>query len=156
MRDRRGAEAAIPAALIDRLSGRLGAAAVYWLAPRQAALPEAQQMCLAANEAPAPDWSSWPPDAWAVAPPLRLLAVPERLAAVETDARGRPVRLHRRGTATPLARVHGPDRRLGAWWLGAETARDYWSVEDAAGATLAIFRDLADGAWRAHGSGGLK
>jgi protein ImuB len=139
------------AALIDTLANRLGADHVGYLAPQPLHLPERQTHFVSALAAAAPDWSSWPETS---APaPLRLLASPEGVEIEEPPAEAETPpraflwrrRLHR------TVRVTGPDRRLGAWWQGDDTGRDYWAVEDEAGRRLWLCRDLATGRWAVHG-----
>jgi protein ImuB len=161
--------------LIDRLANRLGADRVGYLAPRTLHLPERQSRflpALASEESrDAADWSAWP--AAAAPQPLSLYAKPEaveiemgeiemgeiestNIEAGKIEAGGAapdaPPRAflwrHRRHR---VAAASGPDRRLGAWWQGDDTARDYWTVTDEAGRRLWLCRDLATGRWHVHG-----
>jgi protein ImuB len=139
------------ARLVDSLANRLGAARVGYLAPQALHLPERQGRFVPAASAPAPDWSAWP--ATAAPLPLRLFAAPEPVDALEpgTGPGAPPARFLWRGRIHRTAAARGPDRRLGAWWLGEAAARDYWAVTDAAGRRLWLCRDLATGRWHAHG-----
>jgi protein ImuB len=141
-------------ALIDRLANRLGPDRIGFLAPVALPLPERQSCftpAFAAASAATASWKDWPP---ATAPlPLRLFPKPE---AVEVETPGPcpeepPAAFLWRGRICRTARASGPDRRLGAWWLGEDAARDYWVVDDAGGRRLWLFRNLAYGRWFVHG-----
>ncbi|MCW5773344.1 MAG: DNA polymerase Y family protein, partial [Rhodospirillaceae bacterium] len=148
-------------ALVDRLANRLGPDRIGRLAPVALHLPERQSRFVSAlapgSAAPgteAPDWSAW--SAWpaAAAPlPLRLFAAPEPIDVEQPgcEPAGPPRAFLWRGRLHRTAAATGPDRRLGAWWQGEETGRDYWAASDDAGRRLWLCRDLATGRWGVHG-----
>lgn len=138
-------------ALIDRLANRLGADRVGRLAPAPLHLPERQAQFVSALAGSPPDWGAWPA---ATAPvPLRLFPAPEPVEVEEPGAAPEtpPRAFLWRGRLHQVAARQGPDRRLGAWWQGEETGRDYWAVEDEAGRRLWLCRDLATGRWGVQG-----
>jgi protein ImuB len=141
-------EDAALAGLVDRLANRLGAGRVGYLAPRPLHLPERQGRFVSALAAPAPDWSDWP--ATAAPLPLRLFSAPEPVELLEPGA-GSPQAFLWRGRIHRTASASGPDRRLGAWWMGEAAARDYWAVANTAGRRLWLCRDLSTGRWFVHG-----
>ncbi len=136
-------------ALLDRLANRLGVDNVLYFSPHRVHLPERQCRVVPAQSHARPDWSAWP--AADCAAPPRLLAAPESLAAVLSWAGGAPRGFVWRRRAFRVTQCSGPDRRLGAWWQGDPTARDYYTIEDEAGRRLWLFRDLATERWYAHG-----
>ena len=141
--------------LIDRLANRLGADRVGYLAPQTLHLPERQSRFVSALAAGAPDtsrdWSAWPVTAAAL--PLRLFSHPEPVEVELPSASGDapPLSFLWRGRRHRVVAARGPDRRLGAWWRGESTSRDYWAIEDSAGRRLWLCRDLATKRWAVHG-----
>lgn len=155
--------------LADRLANRLGGDRVFWQAPRETSLPEAQTVPAPALTATPPDWSAWPDDMVA---PARLLAAPEpvELAPSPAAPAGHPPdcfvwrrRLwrHRPQKTGPHHGLTGPARVLGPWWRDDMTARDYYLVETESGAPEApetfetarlwLFQDLQTRKWHVHG-----
>ncbi len=153
------------AALVDRLSNRLGAQAVLrpWLLA--GAQPEftCQYQPLAslstqrkkrrrlntrapdgvrASEAPA----SPPGDR-----PLCLLKRPLRLAVMSVAPEGPPMRFSLGGCDHRVAHVWGPERIETGWWRGRCVRRDYYQVETGEGNRFWLFRELGSGAWFLHG-----
>lgn len=148
-------EDAALAGLIDSLANRLGADRVGYLAPHPLHLPERQGRFVSALAATAPAdvsaWSLWPST---TAPlPLRLFPTPEPIEIETPNVRAEapPAAFLWRGRLSRIAAARGPDRRLGAWWQGESTGRDYWAVEDSAGRRLWLCRDLSTGRWFVHG-----
>jgi protein ImuB len=145
--------------LIDRLANRLGADRVGYLAPRPLHLPERQSRFVSALAAAAPTadasalsaWSEWPASAAPL--PLRLFPAPEPIEIESPGAAASepPVSFLWRGRLHRIVAARGPDRRLGAWWRGEGTARDYWAAEDSGGRRLWLCRDLATERWAVHG-----
>ena len=133
--------------MIDRLAGRLGARRVYRLAALESDLPErsvARSDPLAAPGA----WPQWPR-------PVRLLHPPEPVEQVMSALPdGPPRRFKWRGKAYRVAAADGPERVYGEWWRRAgeaEAVRDYFQVEDEAGARFWLFRQ-GDGEAAATGN----
>jgi protein ImuB len=148
-----GAERPALAGLVDRLANRLGAGRVGYLAPQALHLPERQSRFVSAlaAAAPAKDWAAWP--ATTAPLPLRLFPIPEPVEIETPGEAGHapPAAFLWRGRSHRVAQPRGPDRRLGAWWQGESTGRDYWAIEEADGRRLWLCRDLATGRWFVHG-----
>lgn len=144
------------AALIDRLSNRLGAGKVYRVAPVESDVPE---RAVAAVPPLAPSggqgWTTpWPR-------PARLLPRPEPVDAMGLLPDQPPRWFTWRRVRHRVVRADGPERIAGEWWRrsGERVAvRDYWVVEDEDGCRFWLFRrgdglDPATGglAWFLHG-----
>ena len=133
------------AACIDRLSVRLGAAAVRRPEPVASHWPERAQRWLAPLE-PAREAQ----ESLAFhARPLKLLDRPELIAVIHASPDGLPRRFRWRGQLHEVTRAEGPERIAPEWWRERGTARlrDYYRVEDAAGRRYWIYRrgHAADG-----------
>ena len=148
------------AALIDRLSTRLGRQRVRRFVARDSHLPEQAELTLPAAAAqPAGDW----PACEAGEPPLRpihLFDPPQPIDQVFSLAPdGPPRRFRWRRTLHEVARAEGPERLAGEWWRrhdGAAAQRDYYRVEDQRGRRFWIFRHGLFGEtepprWYVHG-----
>jgi len=138
----RGADPGPLGALVDRLAQRLGPANVVRLAPRPSHTPERAVAAVPAMAPAAAD--GWRAD---VVRPLRLLTRPEPIEAVAMVPDAPPVQFRWRGRAHRVARAAGPERLAAEWWRAprAETYdpndwRDYYRVEDAAGARFWLYR----------------
>jgi protein ImuB len=140
--------------LIDRLAVRLGARRIHRLTALESDLPE-RSLARAGPLDAAADWPRWPR-------PVRLLSPPEpvdRIMALLPD--GAPLRFTWRGRLYRVAAADGPERVYGEWWRHAaekEAVRDYFQVEDEAGARFWLYRsgdgeDPATGdlSWHMHG-----
>jgi protein ImuB len=148
------------AALIDRLSTRLGAQAVLRLHPRDTHSPErAQVLRPALHHAPA----SWPPPP-ANPRPLTLLSPPQPITAIAGVPDGPPQRFTWRGQTHTITRAEGPERIAAEWWRQpldhlpgyAAPTRDYYRVEDKEGRRFWVFRhglfdEQAHPRWYLHG-----
>lgn len=130
------------AALIDRLSTRLGRGRVRRFAPRDRHLPEqAEFMLPAVDAAPPGDWPTLDPGE----PPLRpihLFDPPQPIHGIVAGVPDGPPRQFRwRRTLHDVARAEGPERIAAPWWAPREApTRDYYRVEDRRGRRLWIFR----------------
>ena len=155
--DGRAGEAAAIAALIDRLSNRLGAGRVYRVAPVESDVPErAVRAVPPLAPADGRGWiTPWPR-------PARLLPRPEPVEAVGLLPDHPPRWFTWRRVRRRVVRADGPERIAGEWWRrSSERAaiRDYWIVEDEDGCRFWLFRrgdglDPATGglSWFLHGS----
>ncbi len=170
-------EAAEPAAeeglapLVDRLTSRLGAGAVWRADPHPSRLPERAvtrrpplsppPLSPASPSSPlsSPGDDGWDPER---PRPLRLFRHPELIEAVAPTPDDPPVFFRWRGVAHRVRRAEGPERLAEDWWRrppgGADPARarDYYRVEDEAGGRFWLFRDGPYGAgvpprWWLHG-----
>jgi protein ImuB len=126
------------AACIDRLTVRLGPAAVRRPVAIASHLPERAQ--------------GWHPP---LAPgsgvqalrevphrPLKLLDQPEKIAVLYASPDGFPQRFRWRGAVREVVRVEGPERIAPEWWRVKSTARlrDYYRIEDSGGRRYWIYR----------------
>lgn len=151
------------AALVDRLSTRLGRGRVQRLRSRDTHIPEQAQLALPAVTAgmPAP-WPVSPSDE----PPLRpihLFDPPQRIEVIAEVPDGPPHRFRWRREAHEVRRYEGPERIATEWWRRKDGAvdqpgltRDYYRVEDARGRRFWIFRhglydEKPDPGWYLHG-----
>lgn len=139
------------AALVDRLSNRLGPNRVLRLASRESHLPERSQAWL-----PAISGKTCPPPATPVAspsppplpprPPL-LLARPEPIGVIAEIPEGAPRQFIWRRVTRRIARAEGPERIAPEWWRHIGNAgnvpgtRDYYRLEDTTGSRYWVFRD---------------
>jgi len=155
--------AAEVAALIDRLSTRLGRGRVRRFRPCDTHIPEQAQLVLPAVEAGAPvPWPRPEPDE----PPLRpihLFDPPQPIEVMAEVPDGPPHRFRWRRDLHEVRRFEGPERIAAEWWRrkdGAVTdtglTRDYYRVEDARGRRFWIFRhglydEKPSPAWYLHG-----
>ena len=147
------------AALIDRLSTRLGRGRVRRFAPRDRHLPEQAEFTLpAADPAPPEAWPRPEPGE----PPLRpihLFDPPQPIdGVVAAVPDGPPLKFRWRRTVHDVARAEGPERIAAPWWTPREApTRDYYRVEDRRGRRLWIFRHglfeegKAAPGWDVHG-----
>jgi len=140
------------ARLIDALSARLGAVNVRRLACADDHWPErAAASAPALTDAPA---AHRPP---ARPRPLKLLARPEPIETLAATPDGPPRRFRWRRVQHEVARAEGPERIAPDWWEREALTRDYFHVEDAAGARFWIFREglyareTPTPAWFVHG-----
>lgn len=143
-----------PARLVDVVAGRIGANAVYRIAPIPSHVPERAVARTDPVETPA-GWPTW-------RRPVRLFARPEPLWGVIALLPDQPPRRFEwRGEAHKVVAGDGPERIHGEWWRrDAETwaVRDYYRVEDEAGGRFWVFRrgdgthdDTGDLSWWIHG-----
>jgi protein ImuB len=162
--------------LIDRLTNRLGGERVLRLAPQASHCPERAQ---SSHPALGPPASAPPGPACPVTPlaprPILLLAPPEPIAAMAEIPEGPPLRFTWRRMRHTVVRAQGPERIEPEWWRELEhfpskaspratatrrsLSRDYYALEDEAGARFWVFRagrynageDTEHPAWFIHG-----
>ena len=155
---RRGADPAALAALVDRLSSRLGAASVIQLQARESHVPERAQVAVPAPARPlggnavAGPLAAAPPGPTAPRPP-RLLPRPELVTAVAPVPDDPPVLFRWRGRVHRVVRADGPERIGPEWWrTAADTmTRDYYRIEDTQGQRFWLYRH---GLYRPGSEGG--
>ena len=142
------------ARLVDVVAGRIGANAVYRIAPIPSHVPERAVARADPVEMPA-GWPKWQR-------PVRLFARPEPLWGVIALLPDQPPRRFEwRGQPHKVVAGDGPERIHGEWWRrDVETwaVRDYYRVEDEAGGRFWVFRrgdgthdDTGDLSWWIHG-----
>jgi protein ImuB len=161
------------AALVDRLSNRLGQGAVFALQPQASHIPERAERRVLAMAAAESAAGAAEIDGRCPARPAFLLSPPELVAADAGhcgSGGGAPSgfvwrRLHHR-----VVKSEGPERIAPEWWRdpgafmsgdGCRRMRDYYRVEDSHGGRYWLFREgqNADGAededaqaaWYMHG-----
>ncbi|MFC3690744.1 DNA polymerase Y family protein [Chenggangzhangella methanolivorans] len=132
------------AELVDRLAARHGRARVVGIRAVDAHRPERQARFEPAQTggfseaAQAFERDDGPPRR-----PLRLFPAPEPIEVVAEAPDGPPARFVWRRASHSVLRAEGPERIALEWWRpgGAKPTRDYFRVEDEAGARFWIFRD---------------
>lgn len=143
------------AALLDRLTSRLGPGKVTWSAWRESHLPERVEA-----QVPALGSVVCAPPSVTRARPLRLLVPPEEIAVLYAVPEGPPARFRWRRVAYLTARHEGPERIAPEWWRDrpGTRLRDYYKVEVTDGRRFWLFREgiLGDGRggdphWFLHG-----
>jgi protein ImuB len=127
------------AACMDRLTTRLGTAAVQRPVPRASHIPERAQGWQPPLEAEPAEQHQF---AFHTRP-LKLLDRPERISVLYAAPEGYPRRFSWRGQVCEVARVEGPERIAPEWWRerGSARLRDYYRVEDEAGRRYWIYRN---------------
>jgi protein ImuB len=152
------------AALIDRLSTRLGRERLRRFIPQDSHIPEQMQLALPAVEAGTPA-ASWPVSAPGdpALRPLHLFDPPQPIEVIAEVPDGPPHRFRWRRAFHEVRRFEGPERIASEWWKRKDGAvdkpgltRDYYRVEDARGRRFWIFRhglyeEKPDPQWYMHG-----
>lgn len=152
------------AALIDRLSTRLGRHRVRRLMAQDTHIPEQMQLELPAVEAGAPS-AGWSVAAAGEPPlrPLHLFDPPQPIDVVAEVPDGPPHRFRWRRKFHEIKRFEGPERIASEWWQRKDGAvdragrtRDYYRVEDARGRRFWVFRhglfeEQPNPKWYLHG-----
>ena len=143
------------AALLDRLTARLGPDKVTWSAWVESHLPErveTQVPALGATMHAAPELLR--------ERPVRLLMPPEEIAVLYAVPEGPPARFRWRRVAYLSTRHEGPERIAPEWWRDrpGTRLRDYYKVEVTDGRRFWLYREgiLGDGRggdphWFLHG-----
>lgn len=152
------------AALIDRLSTRLGRNRVRRLVAQDTHIPEQMQLALPAVEAGQPS-ANWPKPVPGGPPlrPLHLFDPPQPIDVIAEVPDGPPHRFRWRRKFHEVRRFEGPERIAAEWWKRKDGAvdragltRDYYRVEDARGRRFWVFRhglyeEKPDPHWYLHG-----
>lgn len=152
------------AALIDRLSVRLGADRVRYFHVRDSHIPERAALERAAQSGAAN--STWPkPEPGEPAMrPFRLFETPHPVEVIASTPDGPPRQFRWRRNWHQIVRYEGPERIAPEWWrrrAGHEPGnggltRDYYRVEDSAGRRFWLFRhglysEAPHPSWYLHG-----
>jgi protein ImuB len=152
------------AALIDRLSTRLGRDRVQRYTPQNTHIPEQMQLALPFVEA-SPPTASWPLSTPGEPPlrPLHLFDPPQPIEVTALVPDGPPRRFNWRRKSHVIKRFEGPERIASEWWKRkdgvvdrAGLTRDYYRVEDVRGRRFWVFRhglfdEKASPKWYLHG-----
>ncbi|MEM6939146.1 MAG: DNA polymerase Y family protein [Pseudomonadota bacterium] len=132
------------AALLDRLTAKLGPEKVSWSQFVQSYLPERVE----ARQAPAAEVPAQAPVV-ARERPLRLLDPAEEIAVLYAVPEGPPARFRWRRVSYLTARFEGPERIAPEWWRdrAGTRLRDYYKVEVQEGGRFWLYREgiLGDG-----------
>jgi len=105
------------AALVDRLSIRLGRDRVRRFVAQGTHIPEQQALALPAVEVPDPTPWPQPPAGEPPLRPLHLFDPPQRIAVTMSEVPdGPPLRFRWRRAVHEVARFEGPERIAGEWW----------------------------------------
>ncbi|MEO1198284.1 MAG: DNA polymerase Y family protein [Pseudomonadota bacterium] len=132
------------AALIDRLTTRLGRDAVIRFVPIESHIPERSVRAVPAGQSPqeTSTWDTAFPDE-APSRPLLMFDRPQPIEAVAEIPDGPPLKFRWRRVLHDVARAEGPERIAPEWWRKDESCptRDYFRVEDAQGRRFWVFRD---------------
>jgi protein ImuB len=104
------------AALVDRLSTRLGRGRIRRFHPTDTHIPEQRALALPAVEAPVP--MAWEPPMPGEPPlrPLHLFDPPQRIEVIAEVPDGPPRHFRWRRTSHEVTRFEGPERIAGEWW----------------------------------------
>ncbi len=140
--------AAQTAALIDRLSVRLGSDRVRYFEERNSHIPERAVVERAAQSGqPQKDWPK-PSGTEPPMRPFRLFETPQRVEALASIPDGPPRQFRWRKCLHHIVAYEGPERIAAEWWrrkTGHELGkggptRDYYRVEDSEGRRFWLFR----------------
>ncbi len=104
------------AALVDRLSTRLGRDRVRRFVAQGTHIPEQQALALPAVELPDPAPWPLPPAGEPPLRPLHLFDPPQRIEVTAEVPDGPPRQFRWRRTVHEVARFEGPERIAGEWW----------------------------------------
>ncbi len=130
------------ARMVDALVNRLGEDAAWRAAPAGSHVPDRSLLRLPPLAAGGGAWGMEPR-------PVRLLRRPEPVEAVAPLPHDPPVLFRWRGTVHQVRAAAGPERIAAEWWrhpIGSaerpesDFVRDYYRVEDGAGARFWLFR----------------
>ncbi len=148
------------AALIDRLTVRLGRHRLRRMCPGDSHIPEQADPSLpAADGVPRGRWQQ--PESGE--PPLRPLYIfdpPQRVIVMAQVPDGPPRRFRWRQSTHDVTRYEGPERISAEWWRRRNMkglTRDYYRVEDISGRRFWLFRhglygdERANPDWYLHG-----
>lgn len=148
------------ARLTDRLTARLGEAAVLRLVAQDTHIPEAACIAVPAHEARDFTSSLQPQDTLLAARPLRLFARPQMLDDAVADVPdGPPRRFRWRRVLHEVTQSEGPERIAMEWWRDADghaLTRDYFRVACKEGGRFWLYREglyheTARPRWFVHG-----
>lgn len=153
------------AALIDRLSIRLGRHRIQRFRPNDSHIPEQAAFMLPAQDSPArADWPR-PEEGEPPMRPLQLFDPPQPINVIAEIPDGPPRQFRWQRTSHQVVRYEGPERIASEWWRRKDghmpgkggLTRDYYRVEDACGRRFWIFRhglygtEKASPDWYLHG-----
>ncbi|MGJ7032672.1 Y-family DNA polymerase [Niabella hirudinis] len=122
------------AALLDRIAGRMGDAAIKRWLPAAHYWPERSVVAGGLFEKTEASWRSDRPR------PVYLLSKPEPVIVAAPVPDYPPMLFRYRGKVHNITKADGPERIEQEWWLEQHLVRDYYVVEDEDGARYWLFR----------------
>lgn len=123
------------AALLDRLAGKIGTAAIRRYVPDAHYWPErSYTLAASVNEPPATAWKQDRPR------PVQLLGKPEKIEVTAPIPDYPPMNFRYKGKLHKIIKADGPERIEQEWWLQQGLHRDYYAVEDEEGHRYWLFR----------------
>jgi protein ImuB len=137
------------AELLDRIAGKVGAAAIQRFLPSENHWPERSvKLASSLSEEPQIAWSELPR-------PIRLLQIPELIEVMALIPDHPPKQFTHKGKRHTIAKADGPERIGREWWRDKGEHRDYYILEDTKGSRYWVFRsghyDGDDAQWYLHG-----
>jgi protein ImuB len=137
------------AELLDRIAGKVGAAAIQRFLPAEHHWPE--RSVKLANSLTEQPQTAWPE----LLRPIRLLQSPESIEVMALVPDHPPKLFVHKGKRHTLIKADGPERIGREWWQDSGEHRDYYVVEDSEGCRYWVFRsghyDGGDAQWYLHG-----
>jgi protein ImuB len=136
--------------LLDRLVGKVGIQAVHRYLPDEHYWPERSiKPAASLEEKPVTAWREHLPR------PLHLLPSPELIDVAVALPDYPPAHFNYKGKLHNIRKADGPERIEQEWWLQEGLYRDYYCVEDEAGARYWLFRlgsySSGEPKWFIHG-----
>ncbi|MBC7987099.1 MAG: DNA polymerase Y family protein, partial [Sphingomonadaceae bacterium] len=131
------------AALIDRLSTRLGSGRLLRFAPRDTHIPEQAQLAFPAVDHRTPAARPKPREGDPPMRPLHLFDPPQPIEVIAPLPDGPPHQFRWRRARHEVTRFEGPERIAAEWWRrrdGKGRTRDYYRIEDVCGRRYWVFR----------------
>jgi protein ImuB len=137
--------------LLDKIAGKLGPKSIQRYLPQAHYWPErAIKIASSIHEMPVMPWPDHKPR------PTHLLREPEPIEVAVPIPDYPPLLFVHQGKIHKIKKADGPERIEQQWWLEQGQHRDYYYVEDEAGARYWLFRlghysDEDDPKWFLHG-----
>jgi len=148
------------AALVDRLSARMGRNRLRRFVPQDTHIPEQAVLALPAiDTSRSQHWEAAATDAPPTRP-IQLFDPPQPIEVVAEIPDGPPRRFRWRRSLHDITRFEGPERIAPEWWRHGhdqKLTRDYYRIEDSHGRRFWVFRnglhdrERPDPHWYVHG-----
>lgn len=123
------------AELLDKIAGKIGAAAIHRFLPAEHYWPEWSFVASSSlQEKPQTEWRTDQPR------PVHLLPIPEPINVTVPIPDYPPMLFHYKGILHKVVKADGPERIEREWWIDAGDHRDYYCVEDENGGRYWLFR----------------
>lgn len=134
-KDRSGLQDSGLSELIDRIAGKVGAAAIQRYLPQEHHWPERSVKKTSSLEEEAT--IEWRKDK---VRPLSLFTPPEPIEVTAPIPDYPPMNFRYKGTLHKVVKADGPERIEQEWWITDGEHRDYYAVEDEEGCRYWLFR----------------